>query len=134
MNNKRNYTNNEAFIPNDETISGIRHLTMGSIALLSKTGNKLMESVLSGEEIDFETNREDTLQFIWAHVAPKEEVTRLFLLYRVNPIHLDQAVAEWSLDIGNEQIEKYLVDILFEQTHIKNAESEIIPENGAKKN
>lgn len=62
----RAQTFHEANTPTIE--NDIRHLSIASIALLQKTGNRTCQALLNGEDLDFD-NREDLLEFIWTHVA-----------------------------------------------------------------
>lgn len=110
----------------------IRSLSMASISLLSRTGNKTCQSILNGEELNDE-DKEDLLEFIWAHVADKNEVIKAFLLYEHNQFVLKNAVYSWALELSPEQIDKYIIAILSDRENIKNSESETIQEKGYKK-
>lgn len=116
--------------PIDE--ESIRNLSMASIALLQKTGNKTCQALLNGEDIDFE-NREDLLEFIWCHTADKSEVIKSFLIYPSNPFILKNLVFNWGLELSGEDLDKYLYSILTEKQHIRNSESEIVPDKNSKK-
>lgn len=116
--------------PIDE--NDIRHISMASIALLQKTGNKTCQSLLNGEDIDFD-NREDLLEFIWCHTADKAEVIKSFLIFPTNPFILKNLVFSWGLELSSEELDKYLYAILTEKQHIRNSESEIIPDKNSKK-
>lgn len=138
MNNKieenikigRNETFLNALTP--ESGEDIRHLSMASIALLGRTGNKTCAALLNGEEINLE-DREDLLEFIWCHVAPKDEVIKAFLIYPTNPFILKSSVFNWGLELQSEQLDQYIISILIDKQNIKNSESEVIPEKGYKK-
>lgn len=106
---------------------------MASISLLQRTGNKTCQALLNNEELDFD-NREDLLEFIWCHVADKSEVIKAFLLFTTNPFILKNAIYQWGLELDSKTIDEYLFSILIDKEHIKNSESEIIPEKGSKKN
>lgn len=126
----RAQTFHEANAPIDE--ENIRHLSMASIALLQKTGNKICQSLLNGEDLDFE-NREEILEFIWCHTADKSEVIKSFLIYPSNPFILKNLVFSWGLELSGEDLDRYLYAILSEKEHIKNSESEIVPDKNSKK-
>lgn len=127
----REQTFNEAVTP---TIEGeIRNLSMASISLLQKTGNKTCAALLNNEDVDFD-NREDLLEFIWCHVADKSEVIKAFLIFGANPFILKNAVYNWGLELDAATIDNYLIHILIDKENIKNAETEIVPEKGSKKN
>lgn len=127
----RAQTFHEANTPIDE--NDIRHISIASIALLQKTGNKTCQSLLNGEDIDFD-NKEDLLEFIWCHTADKNEVIKAFLIYPSNPFILKNLVFSWGLELSNEELDKYLYAILTEKEHIRNSESEIVPDKNSKKN
>lgn len=110
----------------------IRHLSIASIALLQKTGNRICQSLLNGEDINFD-NREDLLEFIWTHTADKNEVIKAFLIYPSNPFILKNLVFSWGLELPNEELDKYLYAILTERELIRNSESEIVPDKNSKK-
>lgn len=126
---KREQTFLAAITPENDTI---RHLSMASIALLQRTNNKVCSSLLNNTEIDFD-DREGLLEFIWCHVADKDEVIKSFLFASKNPYILKNAIFSWGLDLTQEQIDSYLYYILVEQKHIKNSESEVIPDKKSKK-
>ena len=106
---------------------------MASISLLQKTSNKTCAALLNNEDVDFD-NREDLLEFIWCHVADKSEVIKAFLIFGANPFILKNAVYNWGLELDAATIDNYLIHILIDKEHIKNAETEIVPEKGSKKN
>lgn len=130
MMNKREETFIEAITPSNK--EDIRALSMGSIALMSKIGNKTCAALVAGEEINLE-DREDILNFIWAHVADRDEVIKCCLIYQQNPFILQNKVYQFALDVTDEQLSNYIVKIINDGANIKNAESEVVPEPNQKK-
>lgn len=112
--------------------SDIRSLSVASISLLSRTGNKTCQCILNGEELK-DDDKEDLLEFVWCHVADKDEVIKAFLIYPHNQFVLKNAVYSWALDLDNNKLDEYIIAILTDRENIKNSESETVPEKGHKK-
>lgn len=130
--NSRDETFTDALIPDNQTESGLRRVSMGSIALLQLVNNPLLPIVLNGGSIPYDKTLE-ILQFIWLHKVDESLAARAALRYNSNPDYLNEQVLAWSLQVSPDQMLGYVDDILRDQSNISNAKSKVIPEKGTKK-
>lgn len=130
--NSRDETFTDALIPDNQTESGLRRVSMGSIALLQLVNNPLLPIVLNGGSIPYDKTLE-ILQFIWLHKVDESLAARAALRYKNNPDYLNEQVLAWSLQVSPDQMLEYVDDILRDQSNISNAKSKVIPEKGTKK-
>ena len=133
MNNKNNRdeTFTEALIIGNESESGLRQVSMGSIALLQLIDNPLLSIVLNGGKIPYE-NTLEILQFIWLHKVDENLAARAALKYKNNPDYLNEQVLAWAVTISPDTMVGYIDDIMRDQANINNAKTKILPEKGAK--
>lgn len=129
--NSRDETFTAAIIPDNQTESGLRQISMGSIALLQLVNNPLLPIVLNGGSIPYDKTLE-ILQFIWLHKVDENLAARAALRYKDNPDYLNEQVIAWSLSITPDQMLAFIDDILRDQSNISNSKSRIIPEKGSK--
>lgn len=130
MNNREN-TFFDSTIPGDNTISGIKPVSMGSIALLQLIDNPMAKVILSGEEIPV-TDTVSMLQFVYIHTHELEEVAPLCLQYKKNPDALMMKVLEWGITFDTDKMIEYFADIMRDKDNIKNAKTEVV-KSGKKK-
>lgn len=129
--NSRDETFTAAIIPDNQTESGLRQISMGSIALLQLVNNPLLPIVLNGGSIPYDKTLE-ILQFLWLHKVDENLAARAALRYKDNPDYLNEQVIAWSLSITPDQMLAFIDDILRDQSNISNSKSRIIPEKGSK--
>ena len=129
--NSRDETFTAAIIPDNQTESGLRQISMGSIALLQLVNNPLLPIVLNGGSIPYDKTLE-ILQFLWLHKVDENLAARAALRYKDNPDYLNEQVIAWSLSITPDQMLAFMDDILRDQSNISNSKSRIIPEKGSK--
>ena len=129
--NSRDETFTAAIIPDNQTESGLRQISMGSIALLQLVNNPLLPIVLNGGSIPYDKTLE-ILQFIWLHKVDENLAARAALRYKDNPDYLNEQVIAWSLSVSPDQMLAFIDDILRDQSNISNSKSRIIPEKGSK--
>lgn len=132
MNNSREDTFTEALMPDNITESGLRRVSMGSIALLQLINNPLLPVVLNGGSFPYDKTLE-TLQFIWLHKVDESLAARAAIKYKDNPDYMNEQVLSWSLNVSPDDMLKYVDDILRDQDNINNSKTKVIPEKGSKK-
>lgn len=116
-------------IPGDATLSGMRRLTLTSIALLQMTGNPYLGVMLDGD--DDPQNRTEQLKFLFIHAYHNTEtVISVCLASRTRPDLLTETALRWGLEITPERAEQLILDMHADKDDIANASTEIIPESG----
>lgn len=130
--NSREDTFTAASIPDNQTVSGLRQISMGSIALLQLINNPLLPIVLNGGSFPYEKTLE-ILQFIWIHKVDESLAARAALKYKDNPDYMNEQVLSWSLTISPDKMLEFVDDILRDQANINNSKNRVIPEKGSKK-
>lgn len=126
MNNREN-TFIEAGIPNNATVSGIRQVSIGSIALLQLLNNPFAKVMITGGDLPID----DTfavLQFVYIHTQDLATVTKQVMQYKVNPDVFDSAVLNYGFTISTDDLVKYISDIMRDKDNIQNAKTETIVE------
>lgn len=131
MNNSRDNTFTEALIPDNLTESGIRRVSMGSIALLKLIESPLLDIVLNGGSIPYDKTLE-ILQFIWLHKVDTSLAARAAIKYKANPDYLNEQVLAWAASVSPELMLSFINDILLDQDNISNSKSKVIPDKNAK--
>lgn len=131
MNNTRENTFTEALVTDDVTISGIRRVSMGSIALLQMIDNPLLDVVLNGGTIPYNQTLQ-VLQFIWLHTVDSNLAARAALRYSSNPDYMNEQVLAWAVSISPDKMLEYIQDIIRDQDNINNSKSKVIPDKGSK--
>lgn len=125
---KREETFTEAALAESPTISGLRHLSMSSIALLQMTGNPLLKTLLNNEPLPDDNNLE-VLKFIYIHTAPFEEASRACMLYSANPFLLNNKALAIGENMSPEDASGYILDILRDRDNINNSRTNIIEDS-----
>ena len=137
--NKENRTSREntffdAAIPNNETISGIRHVSMGSISLLQMLNNPFVSVMLNGAEIPIE-NVTAMLEFVYVHTQPIEQVTKEVLQTRLKPDEWKEKIVLFGLNLTIDDIVIFIQDIMRDKDNINNAKTKSISQSkGQSKN
>ena len=129
--NSRDDTFTQALVPDNETESGLRQISMGSIALLQLINNPLLPIILNGGQIPYDKTLE-ILQFIWLHKVDESLAARAALRYKNSPDYLNEQVIAWSLSVTPDQMLAYVDDIMRDQANISNSKSKVIPDKGTK--
>lgn len=119
MNNRDN-TNFDSTIPGDATISGVRPVSMGSIALLQLTNNPVGTAILGGKDIPFD-DCEAMLQFAYIHTHDIKEITPMILRFKSEPELFISKVLEWGMDITPDDMLNIYMDIMRDRDNIKNS-------------
>jgi hypothetical protein len=76
----------------------IRPVSMASIAMCQRIGNKTLNSILNNEHINT-ADMNDFLTFIWMHVADPELVTYCVINYPTKPEILQNEVLLFGMNI-----------------------------------
>lgn len=119
MNNRDN-TNFDSTIPGDATISGVRPVSMGSIALLQLINNPVGTAILSGKDIPVD-NCEAMLQFAYIHTHDIKEITPMILRFKSEPEAFLTKVIEWGMNVTPDDMLSIYLDIMRDRDNIKNA-------------
>ena len=82
--NKRENTFFDSALPNNATLSGIRQVSIGSIALLQLLNNPFANVMLNGGDLPI-NDVLSMLQFVYLHTQPQDTVTKEVLQSKVNP-------------------------------------------------
>lgn len=127
----REQTQTEGALPFNSNNSGIRPVSMASVAMCQMIGNDTINQVLANKEIDFD-NVQQLLEFIWLHAADPELVSACVVHYKEHPEYLKQEVLLWSMQFDSTQFLSFVKDIIKDKQNIANAKTEIIPDNGRK--
>lgn len=130
MNNREN-TFFDATIPNNETVSGIRPVSIGSIALLQMIENPLAKVMITGGEIPVEDSVA-MLQFCYIHFAPLEEVTKQVIRYKAEPELFLNACLNWGMTMTTDKLVECVADIMRDRDNIKNAKTKPAETNEGK--
>lgn len=126
----RDETQNDYAIAYD--YSEIRPVSMSSIAMSQRIGNKTINAVLNNQEIDT-TDMNDFLTFIWMHAAPPEVVSYCITKYKTEPEILDNEVLLFGMELTPQKTLELLRLINGDKQNIANSQTDIIPEKGSKK-
>lgn len=127
MNNRDN-TFFDSTIPSDNTVSGVKPVSMGSIALLQLIENPMARVILSGEDIPV-SDTISMLQFVYIHTHELSEVAPLCLRYKSDPEELMMKVLEWAMTFDTNKMIEYFTDIMRDRDNVKNAKTETIKSN-----
>lgn len=115
-------------LPGNATLSGMRRLTLTSIALLQMTGNPYLGVMLDGD--DDPHDRTEQLKFLFIHAYHNPEtVINVCLASRTRPDLLTETALKWGLEITPERAEQLILDMHADRDDISNASTEIIPES-----
>ncbi len=124
----RNETATTFVSQGDTFASGMRRLSMASVALLEMTNNKYLPVLLNGEENPHD--RLEILKYIYIHSAPVHDVILACQAYRKDPRVFELLVLEWAHSLTPEQALE-AVQFLNEETEdVANASARIIPTAG----
>lgn len=127
MNNKEN-TFFDSTIPGDVTVSGIKPVSMGSIALLQLVNNPIGDIILNGGEIPV-NDIMTILQFVYIHTHELKETARLCINYKNEPEPFNMAVLEYGMELSTDKLIDIFKDITRDRDNIRNSKTEIIPTN-----
>lgn len=133
-NTSRDNTFFDVSIPNNETISGIRHVSMGSISLLQMLNNPFVSVMLNGAEIPIE-NVTAMLEFVYLHTQPIEQVTKEVLQSRLKPELWTEKIVMFGLNLTIDDIVVFIQDIMRDRDNINNSKTKSISQSkGQSKN
>lgn len=127
----RTDTQAEAALPFNANVTGIRPISMASVAMCQIIENKIVDTVLNNGEIDF-NNVTELMEFVWLHAAPEEVVAACVVRYGSNPEILREEVLMWGMHITPDDMLGYIKDIVKDKQNISNSKSKVIPEAGKK--
>ena len=127
----RTDTQAEAALPFNANVTGIRPISMASVAMCQIIENKIVDTVLNNGEIDF-NNVTEIMEFVWLHAAPEEVVAACVVRYGSNPEILREEVLMWGMHITPDDMLAYIKDIVKDKQNISNSKSKVIPEPGKK--
>lgn len=109
-----------------ETSSGLRRLSISSIALLQLTGNPYLGVMLDGDPDPHD--RLEQLKFFYIHAADPETVRRVCLAARRDPDILTAAALTWGEDFSPDDVLGMVQDMQDDKADLSNAATEIIPQ------
>jgi hypothetical protein len=133
-NTSRDNTFFDVSILNNETISGIRHVSMGSISLLQMLNNPFVSVMLNGAEIPIE-NVTAMLEFVYLHTQPIEQVTKEVLQSRLKPEQWTEKIVMFGLNLTIDDIVVFIQDIMRDRDNINNSKTKSISQSkGQSKN
>lgn len=124
----RNETANTFISQGDTFPSGMRRLSMASVALLEMTGNKYLPVILNGEENPHD--RLELLKYIYIHSAPIPDVILACQSCRKDPRIFELMVLEWAHSLTPEQALEAVRYVNEESDDVANASTRIIPTAG----
>lgn len=124
----RNETANTFASQGDTFPSGMRRLSMASVALMEMTNNKYLPVILNGEENPHD--RLELLKYIYIHSAPLPDVILACQAYRKDPRTFELLVLEWAHSLAPEQALEAIRHINEESDDVANASTRIIPTAG----
>lgn len=124
----RNETANTFISQGDTFPSGMRRLSMASVALLEMTGNKYLPVILNGEENPHD--RLELLKYIYIHSAPIPDVILACQSCRKDPRIFELMVLEWAHSLTPEQALEAVRYVNEESDDVANASTRIIPGAG----
>lgn len=124
----RNETANTFISQGDTFPSGMRRLSMASVALLEMTGNKYLPVILNGEENPHD--RLELLKYIYIHSAPIHDVILACQTCRKDPRIFELMVLEWAHSLTPEQALEAVRYVNEESDDVANASTRIIPTAG----
>lgn len=127
----RTDTQAEAALPFNANVTGIRPISMASVAMCQIIENKIVDTVLNNGEIDF-NHVTELMEFVWLHAAPEEVVAACVVRYGSNPEILREEVLMWGMHITPDDMLGYIKDIVKDKQNISNSKSKVIPEAGKK--
>ncbi len=108
--------------------SGMRRLSMASVALLEMTDNKYLPVILNGEENPHD--RLELLKYIYIHSAPIPDVILACQTHRKDPRTFELLVLEWAHSLTPEQALQAVQFLNEETADVANASARIIPTAG----
>ena len=127
----RTDTQAEAALPFNANVTGIRPISMASVAMCQIIDNKIVDTILNNGEIDF-GNVTEIMEFIWLHAAPEEVVAACVVRYGSNPELLREEVLMWGMHITPDDMLAFIKDIVKDKQNINNSKTKVIPEAGKK--
>lgn len=117
------------FAANGDTFpTGMRRLSMASVALLEMTCNKYLPVILEGAENPHD--RIELLKYIFIHTAPLDQVILTCQTYRKDPRAFELLVLKWAHGVTPEQALQAVQYIAEESEDVANVSSRIIPTGG----
>lgn len=96
----RDETQNDFALSNEAQT--IRPVSMSSIAMCQRIGNKTLTQILNNEPINT-ADMNDFLTFIWMHVAEPEVVTYCVTHYKKEPEMLENEVLLFGMSVTPEK-------------------------------
>ena len=126
--NNRETTFFNSSIPNNETVSGIRPVSIGSIALLQMLNNQFAGVMLNGDELPI-NNILAMLEFVYIHTNDQSEVAREIMKSRPNPESFTEKIINYGLNIDLDELVIFIRDIMRDKDNINNAKTKSIKQN-----
>lgn len=108
--------------------SGMRRLSMASVALLDLTGNKYLPMLLEGAENPHD--RIELLKYIFIHSAPLDDVILACQAFRKDPRTFELLVLKWAHGVTPTQALAAVQYINEEADDVANVSARIIPSAG----
>lgn len=128
----REMTQAQAGLPFNSNQSGIRPVSMASVAMCQMINNDIVTQVLNNKDVDI-TDAQKLIEFMWLHAADPELVSYCVVNYKEHPEILTQEALIWSMQYNAEDFLAYVKDIVKDKQNIANSKNEMIPEPGHKK-
>lgn len=126
----REETQNEFAVSNE--YNTVRPISMSSIAMCQRIGNKTITAILNNQEIDT-GDMTDFLTFVWMHVAPPDIVTYCVTKYKEDPSILDNEVLLFGMEITPQTCLELMRSINEDKQNIANSQTDVIPQKRLEK-
>lgn len=102
----------------------MRELSAGSLALLELAGNPLAEQMLGGET-ELHAKLADLMEFVWMHVAPRDEVVSVTVAGGSKA-----AALTWGLGLDAGKLSSYVQQIVSRQGTLRAVATTVEEEHG----
>lgn len=127
----REETQNDFAISNEYNV--IRPISMSSIAMCQRIGNKTIAAILNNQEIDT-SDMNDFLTFVWMHVADPAAVVYCVSKYKTEPEILENEVLLFGMELTPDKCLELLRNINEDKQNIANSQTDVVAQKGSKKN
>lgn len=121
----REETQNDFALSNE--YNTVRPISMSSIAMCQRIGNKTITAILNNQEIDT-GDMTDFLTFVWMHIANPEVVAYCVTKYKEDPEILDNEVLLFGMEITPQRCLELMRSINEDKQNIANSQTDVIPQ------
>lgn len=130
--NSREMTQAEGSISSSMNPSGMRPLSISTIAMCQILHLGIIDAILNNVDIDYK-NVDELIKFLWLHCEDEKKVAHYVSNYRLHPEWLEQEVLRWGMSVDIGTLDMFINDAERDKDNINNAKSQVIPDKGSKK-